>query len=159
MEFLLLREICYPESTLFRIHHFSVTKNVSQVFSLLRRLFSFLLASYKIPLKMQNKLHYDVPIKEVLHQQMKKSWLVEYGVSTGLLKGWYSLLYNINIDHCQIQAKLKILRIFRFYSQIFQWWRTQMCIHLMSLQKMYYYHKSLWGTHFSHIFIISQLYL
>ena len=72
MEFLLLREICYPESTLFRIHHFSVTKKVSPVFSLLRGLLRFLLASYKIPLKMQNKLHYDVPIKEVLHQQMKK---------------------------------------------------------------------------------------
>ena len=44
----------------------------------------------------------------------KKSWLVEYGVSTGLLKGWYSLLYNINIDHCQIQAKLILVQEGKF---------------------------------------------
>ena len=67
---------------------------------------------------MQNKLHYDVPIKEVLHQQMKKSWLVEYGVSTGLLKGWYSLLYNIDIDHCQIQAKLILVQEGTFYMSL-----------------------------------------
>ena len=48
----------------------------------------------------------------------KKSWLVKYCESTGLLKGWYSLLYNINIDHCQLQAKLILVQEGTFYMSL-----------------------------------------